>query len=416
MNAFTRRAGQRLGLLRPTRRWLQVRLRTLLLAITLLSLWLGVQANRARTQREAVATILEQGGQVYYRHQRNAKGSKDGAAPPHGPAWLRRWLGDEYFQTPCEVHIASCLDTDACVAAAARLAVLEELTIDSMAIEDRDSGGYYQGWSDKPCRVHGNPLTDQGMESIARLTRLTRLTIGGAAITDEGLRHLAHLPRLQKLLIVRTPITGSGLSHLACLDRLQELDLRGTRLNNRGLETLSGVTQLRVLGLDRSWISDDGLRHLSGLTTLEYLGLGENDISDAGLKYLAGLTNLRSLGLRDTRITDDGLAYFKRMAALEGLDLNITSVGDDGLSALLGLHRIKSLQLYSTRVTDAAFERLRAFPNLKYVVIADPGETDEQIAFAQRFVRFGSPIARTPVTDSAIRRLQRALPKLQVRH
>jgi internalin A len=400
----------------PIRRRLQLRLRTLLLAITLLGIWLGVIVERARTQREAVATILELGGSVYYKHQRvRGVGLVSGAAPP-GPAWLRRWIGDDYFQTPLDVNIRSSRDSDACVAAAARLAGLEDLSVDSEAIDDDGYGGYYQGWSDTPHRVQGKPLTDRGMESIGRLTGLTWLTIGGAAITDEGLRHLAPLTRLKHLRIWRCAITGTGLLYLPRPDRLDELNLSSTRLNDLGLESLRGMNRLQLLGLGRTHISDKGLAYLSGLTGLEHLGLGETDISDAGLPCLAALTRLKSLGLHDTRITDQGLEHLGQMAALESLDISITSVGDDGLNHLLGLRRLESLDLYSTRVTDAGFARLQSLPNLRHIAVAEPCETDDRRAFSQRFVRFGSRLRRTPVTDAAIERLQQARPKLTVRH
>jgi hypothetical protein len=411
-----RRVWQVFELIRPRRRWLQVRLRTVLVAMTLLGIWLGVEVDRAHKQREVVATILELGGQVYYKHQREPNGSLNGEAPPPGPVWLRRWLGDEYFQTPYDVNIDGSGDTDACVAAAARLVGLDELTVDNMVIEDLEHSGYYQGWSDKPCPVYGKPLTDRGMESIGRMTKLTRLTIGGAAITDDGLRHLAHLSRLRDLNIIRTPITGTGLSHLACWDQLEGLGLGQTRLSDQGLENLKSLRRIRVLGANRCRITDAGLRCLGELTSLDILVLGENDIGDEGVKHLAGLVHLKSLGLCGTRINNEGLKYLHQMAELEGLDLNNTSVGDDGLNALSGLRRLTSLHLYSTRVSDIGFERLQMFPDLNYVVIADPGETEKQIAFAQRYVRFGPPIARTPVSDAAIQRLQQALPKLVVRH
>ncbi|HEV3339105.1 MAG TPA: hypothetical protein VG125_02075 [Pirellulales bacterium] len=400
----------------PIRRRLQLRLRTLLLAITLLAIWLGITVERARTQREAVTTIMELGGSVRYKHEQDEHGSWDAEAVPPGPAWLRRWIGDEYFETPFEVYTQSSSDSDACVAAVARLTGLEGLHVDSMAMDEGDSDGYYQGWSDKPCRVHGKPLSDRGMESIGRLTRLTRLTISGATITDEALRHLARLTRLKDLRIVRCPITGNELSYLARPDRLDQLDLRQTRLNDSGLENLRGMSRLRVLGLDRTHISDKGLSHLSGLTSLEYLGLGENNISDAGLPYIARLTHLKSLGLRDTRITDHGLDNLRQMAALEGLDINITSVGDDGLNRLLGLRSLKSVQLVSTCVTDVGFERLQSLPELTYIAVADENTTDDQMVFLQRFVRFGPPMSRTPITEVAIQRLQEAMPKLKVRH
>jgi len=49
-----------------TRRWLKVSLRTFLLAITVLCVWLGFIVNRANKQKQAVAWVRENGGTAYY--------------------------------------------------------------------------------------------------------------------------------------------------------------------------------------------------------------------------------------------------------------------------------------------------------------------------------------------------------------
>jgi hypothetical protein len=71
------------------RRWLQFSLRTLLVAVTLLAVWLGLWTDRARRQRVAVQRVRELGGDIRYDYE-NQKGGQ-----PPGPEWLRRLLGDE---------------------------------------------------------------------------------------------------------------------------------------------------------------------------------------------------------------------------------------------------------------------------------------------------------------------------------
>src|SRR5262245_13991502 len=93
------------------KKWLRFSLRTMLLLITALCIWLGFQVNAARRQREAVTAILRNGGTVKYDFQlvidpkipwnSSYKSLKD--ASPSGPAWIRRLIGDEYFQDVVEV-------------------------------------------------------------------------------------------------------------------------------------------------------------------------------------------------------------------------------------------------------------------------------------------------------------------------
>lgn len=70
------------------RRWCRPRygLRTLLLLLTGLSLWLGWQTKIVRDRKEAVRDFEQQGILVYYKRERFK-------IDPSVPAW-RRWLGD----------------------------------------------------------------------------------------------------------------------------------------------------------------------------------------------------------------------------------------------------------------------------------------------------------------------------------
>lgn len=78
--------------MKTPRRYATFSLRTLFVVMTVLGIWLGVIANRAREQREAVAAIKGLGGTVYYDWEFGTGGK------PRGPAWLRRLIGDEHFQ------------------------------------------------------------------------------------------------------------------------------------------------------------------------------------------------------------------------------------------------------------------------------------------------------------------------------
>src|SRR5262249_2001048 len=79
------------------RRWLRYSLRTLLVAVTILCVWLGLKVNSARRQREAVATLTRSGADVSFDYQ-TANNATPDASPP-GPAWLRNLIGDDYFTT-----------------------------------------------------------------------------------------------------------------------------------------------------------------------------------------------------------------------------------------------------------------------------------------------------------------------------
>lgn len=90
------------------RRYLSFSLRTLFVLTTAFAVWLGVVVNRAREQREAVKAIEALGGRVTYDWQPRLGETPSRIAglyvlPPtnekrFGPVWLRRLIGDDFFQ------------------------------------------------------------------------------------------------------------------------------------------------------------------------------------------------------------------------------------------------------------------------------------------------------------------------------
>ena len=94
------------------RRWFRFGLRTLLLAMTVLCVWLGFNVNAARRQKEAVDAILKAGGTVTFSYQCvPVRGNPDTLSlDPNAllttPAWLRACLGDDFFRNTVEVILS----------------------------------------------------------------------------------------------------------------------------------------------------------------------------------------------------------------------------------------------------------------------------------------------------------------------
>ncbi len=91
---------------RPTPRF-QFSLRALLVALTLVGVWLGIAVAPAQRQRRAVKAIEAVGGSVEYDWQRTEGGSDPF---PNGPTWLRRLIGDDYFQSVECVYLLGSAD------------------------------------------------------------------------------------------------------------------------------------------------------------------------------------------------------------------------------------------------------------------------------------------------------------------
>ena len=94
------------------RKYFRFGLSTLMLLITVFCVWMGVQVNRARDTRLAIDAIEELGGEVYYVHERTKSGIYVRKAELPGPAWLREFIGDEYFVDVANIAFSSSRITD----------------------------------------------------------------------------------------------------------------------------------------------------------------------------------------------------------------------------------------------------------------------------------------------------------------
>jgi hypothetical protein len=119
--------------IRPRRRVLRYRLRTLLAGVALVAvgLALALAAIRGERQRRIVSAITAMGGRVWYdRYERDVSYGVPAEWPGKG-----RLLGVDYY---CNVTRVSLPDwaTDATVAAAGGLKSLEVLSLDNVPVTD----------------------------------------------------------------------------------------------------------------------------------------------------------------------------------------------------------------------------------------------------------------------------------------
>ena len=58
------------------------------------------------------------------------------------------------------------------------------------------------------------PVTDEGIEQLLRLQRLSRVNLAGTKITDDGLQELGKLSNLEWVCVNRTQVTAAGVDRL----------------------------------------------------------------------------------------------------------------------------------------------------------------------------------------------------------
>lgn len=134
---------------------------------------------------------------------------------------------------------------------------------------------------------------------IKRLDEFPRLRVLGffnAPITDAGLATLANSKmggELRQLLLGRTKITDLGLKSVAKLSRLYLLEVSGTSVTDNGISELSQLARLKVLRFRGTAVSDKGIAQLGQLSKLMLLAVGGSRVTALGVaelrKQLPGL-------------------------------------------------------------------------------------------------------------------------------
>ncbi len=180
-----------------------------------------------------------------------------------------------------------------------------------------------------------------------------------ATFSDRMISYLERFPNLEVLLLNNKPVTDTGVEHIAKLTALKRLSLLGCRVTNEGLAHLASLASLTDLDLGRNQgVSDEGLPYLTGLP-LTKLNLGGTAVSDAGAEHLKQIAGLEILDLDRTKITDQGLVHLAGLAGLGTLKLRRTKVTDEGLAHLTALEQLKSLDVQDTEVSNAGVQALR---------------------------------------------------------
>jgi hypothetical protein len=209
----------------PRRRWLRYSLRTLLVLITALGIWLGIAFQRAREQAHAVARIRDFGGYVFYDFHGVESPSYNQWQTSKVPHWLLENLGVDFFHD-------------------VRLVVFDIV-----------------------------PINDRTLGAIRPLREVRSLQFFSSYITDAGLTHLNAHTKLQRLDILAAEndsggydlpsFTDDGLAALAEMHELEELKIDHANIGDPALEHLTGLTQLKWLSLWDTNVTRDGVLRLS---------------------------------------------------------------------------------------------------------------------------------------------------------
>jgi hypothetical protein len=336
----------------------QISLRTLLGLMTVAAIGLGYITYRAREQRAAVARVKELGGRVVYDWEM-ANTSVANPAPPGWP-WLRRLMGDEYFQDVGRVFLEK------------------------------------------------TPVSDADLPVICQLRRVQSISLWQGNISDEGLATLEGLSKLSHLDLRETKITSAGLASFKPPPTLSMLLLADTKIGGDGARALGRWSSLSLLNLDGTDVSAEDIVHLSELKNLQALSISKTQLDDSAVPSLVKLTALAELYLTDSAMSGEGLLTLHEQlpkCRIDGPLLEVTNPHPLAISLESGRwdtlctrfnildkeNHFKLLIFSGTPVTDA---HLTGLENLQHFEVID--------------------LRNTKVTDAGVEKLQQALPKCKI--
>ncbi|MFZ5831465.1 MAG: hypothetical protein ACOY3P_15380 [Planctomycetota bacterium] len=252
---------------KPRRRWLQYSLRTLLIVMTLLAVWLAFYTSRARRQARAAKALEEAGAEVLYfnRFQHSANAAR--FTKPVAPDWLRDLLSVDFVDSVRTVVLTGNHPNvpRSEPVSDAHLAHLKDLPeVEALILVSRSGS-----------------VTNAGLAHVAKLSQLKELMLANPSITDEGIGQLGALHEL-RFLQLATSITDAGIEQLQAFRKLERLELAGpggfTRNSRLAINVLESSAPLNFFDVPLS----DVLDFVSDLGALP-VTIDQEALDEAGL-------------------------------------------------------------------------------------------------------------------------------------
>jgi hypothetical protein len=330
------------------RRWISG-LGLLMLVVAALAVPVAMVTNKVREQRRMIKMVEAEHGSVSFDYEFvNGKYLMPNRQPA-APKWLRKLVGDEPFRSIQMVRVGFPPRQRALRPISDRF-LLELGNVPSL----RTLELYYASIDDAQCRL------------LARLSRLTHLTVLYSNVGDEGVAALTSLRNLESIDLQQAKITNRALESLASIKSLTYVDVSFNSIDDSGVQRLSQLPVLKELQLHGANVHGEGLR---GLANLEYLGMGDAPIDDSSMACIGKLHKLKWLQISDAKFTSEGLKKLEVLVDLEHLHARGTSICDEDLEVISRFTKLRSLEIRGTRVTDKGLATIEKMKSLISVII-----------------------------------------------
>jgi hypothetical protein len=300
------------------RRWLQFRLRTLMIVMTLIIVGLVAwryYAEPYRRQRDVMQIVPKLRGRF---------------TTAAGTQWQRRLFGPDFCNIVF-VNLADCDEPDAYIDRIARLPCLEVLVVGGPTFSDDHLRRLHKLRTLRGLVLDSTSVSNEAVAVLQRALphvdvrwsqRRSIAALAPAGTVDTGWCsplpdfHSAvgsdHFYDAVNVLLRGRQISDDHLGHVSRLRTLRSLSLDGAQTSGPALSCLAKLTQLEDLTVRMMTVNDADLQHLCGLDCLFGLNLDYTQVTDVGLRHLRSLRQLRWLGLGSTAVTREGVEDFRR--------------------------------------------------------------------------------------------------------
>jgi outer membrane protein assembly factor BamB len=114
----------------------------------------------------------------------------------------------------------------------------------------------------------GNAVTNEGLKSVATFSQLRCLSLNLVAINDSGLKHLQPLTELRQIDLLYsegfagTNVSDAGIATLAKFSKLNSLNLVGAKITDAAVSSLSKLKRLKKLAIVNTGLTMTAIQQL----------------------------------------------------------------------------------------------------------------------------------------------------------
>jgi Leucine-rich repeat (LRR) protein len=211
---------------------------------------------------------------------------------------------------------------------------LTNLRIESNAFTNDDFGVVIKFKAIDTLHVRRSKVTDDGLKNLNQLPNLQYLILNeNTNLRGTGFANFTGNKTLKTLMLRGCPISDEGVQSIAKIESLVSLNLAVSKVTNKALKSVDKLDNLESLWLTKTAIDNTGLKYIKG-PSLRALLVGDTSIDDEAVKTIAGLPKLAWLDISGTKVTDNCVDDLLKINGLQILDIRRTRISVRGVNTI----------------------------------------------------------------------------------